>query len=740
MSNQACVKTRPTTKNMSGKLSNGASDRIPGEHAPIDHVNRSADWQSAVSRIGNPQGFGRIQRVADYQSATQQVANLRYGRVRRARFQCPGLWLAMALIVTMAAVAQSEPFVPRDGGQVLERLRSTPFDPAARELRELRTRLNAEPQNLTLAAQFARRCIERSRSEADPRYLGRAQSALAPWWDAPAPPVEALVLRATFRQSQHDFIGALGDLDLALRLAPANAQARLTRATVLTVLGRYAEARRACLPLLQLTPGLVALTAVTSVTSLNGEAERGRGLLRDALERNPAAGIQEKVWALTVLAEISSQALGRTSEAEHVDFQNALALGQRDPYLLGAYADLLLDEDRAGEAMALLKEETRADGLLLRLALAESALTPRPASLEAHVADLRARFEASHLRGDFVHQREEARFTLWLLRQPVEALRLAQANWRVQHEPADARILLESALAARDAEAARPVLEFIRTNRLEDAQLNKLAKQSEVAAYQMKNIRMVKFVSPFQGFGLLGSIPRATLPDSLCPGLAYFGLSALGKGAWRILWLAGIVLLFAVGTARAHTQSSAYLTLRSTTTNLVGEWHLALRDLEDAVGLDANDDGVITWDELRARRAAVSAYALSRLHARDNAREGSLRVTDFLVDNHSDGAYAVLRFVVDGIGHPSAVELTYRAFFDIDPKHRGLLRLEDGGRTRLAVFGPETATQRFELTEAAPRTPFLTFVKEGVRHIWAGIRGSYSLSARVAAAGGFAAR
>jgi Flp pilus assembly protein TadD len=326
-----------------------------------------------------------------------------------------------------------------------------------------------------VACDFARRCIERSRTQADPRYLGRAQSALVPWWDLPAPPVEALVLRATIKQSQHDFTNALADLNLASRLTPRNAQVWLTRSTVLTVLGDYAGARKACLPLAQLAPGPIALTAVASVTSLNGEAERSCALLQRTLEGNNLANGDEKIWALTVLAE-ALERLGRFPEAE-ADFKKALALGQRDPYLLGAYADLLLDQGRAQEAAELLKNENRADGLLLRLALAESAICPKPAACDAHMAVLKARFEAGHLRGDFVHQREEARFELHLLNESSEALLLAQANWQVQHEPADLRILMESALAARDPGAAQPALEFIRTNRLEDVQLAKLAQQ-----------------------------------------------------------------------------------------------------------------------------------------------------------------------------------------------------------------------------------------------------------------------
>src|SRR4029077_12290651 len=117
-------------------------------------------------------------------------------------------------------------------------------DPAARELRQLRARLSANPANLAVASQFARQCIERSRTEADPRYLGRAQAALAPWWNATNAPADALVLRATIRQNQHDFTNALADLELALQKSPRNAQAWLTRATVLTVLGDFPAARR----------------------------------------------------------------------------------------------------------------------------------------------------------------------------------------------------------------------------------------------------------------------------------------------------------------------------------------------------------------------------------------------------------------------------------------------------------------------------------------------------------------
>jgi hypothetical protein len=94
-----------------------------------------------------------------------------------------------------------------------------------------------------------------------------------------------------------------------------------------------------------------------------------------------------------------------------------------------------------------------------------------------------------------------------------------------------------------------------------------------------------------------------------------------------------VVLLVAPTAALAHKPSDSYLTLRTSSRQLAGEWHLGLRDLEDAIGLDGNDDGIITWGEVQAKKEAISAYALSRLHFRSGNQTGSIRLNGFLIDN-----------------------------------------------------------------------------------------------------------
>jgi Flp pilus assembly protein TadD len=374
--------------------------------------------------------------------------------------------------VWFPSLLRGEPFVPQDDGRVLERLRPVGAGTPDAELRRLRTRLSSDPSDSALASEYVRRCLAQSRSEGDPRYLGRAQSALSPWWEADSPPPEVLVLRATVRQAGHDFEGALVDLDRLLKVDRSNAQGWLTRSAVCAVLGRHEEARRACLPLARLAPGLVAVTAAANVGVLAGDADRSIALLESTLAHDRSPASVERLWALTILGE--SLARRERPEAAEARFREALGLGVRDVYLLGAYADFLLDQGRSRDVVALLKDEVRVDGLLLRLALAESLCSPETSGFKSHLATLQARFEAGRLRGESVHQREQARFILHLLHHPEEALRLAESNWRVQHEPADARILVEASLAAGQPEIARPVARFVESTRLQDHVLRTL--------------------------------------------------------------------------------------------------------------------------------------------------------------------------------------------------------------------------------------------------------------------------
>ena len=83
------------------------------------------------------------------------------------------------------------------------------------------------------------------------------------------------------------------------------------------------------------------------------------------------------------------------------------------------------------------------------------------------------RFAEARARGTALHVREEAMFTLKLLGDAAHALALAQQNWQAQREPADARILLEAAIAAHQPQGATEAVKWMEQTGIEDPVLRR---------------------------------------------------------------------------------------------------------------------------------------------------------------------------------------------------------------------------------------------------------------------------
>ena len=155
---------------------------------------------------------------------------------------------------------------------------------------------------------------------------------------------------------------------------------------------------------------------------------------------------------------------------------------------------------------------------------------------------------------------------------------------------------------------------------------------------------------------------------------------------------------FCASSAFAHGEDQSSLLLRVDGSSVSVEWRIALRDLEHAIGLDANGDGDITWGELRSRHGAIAEYALARLRIRSRGNDCPAGSVGHWVDKHHDGAYAVLRFTAECSGNIEAMDISYSLLFDIDRQHMGILRLQHHGRTATAVFDVGRSAQRVDLT------------------------------------------
>lgn len=177
---------------------------------------------------------------------------------------------------------------------------------------------------------------------------------------------------------------------------------------------------------------------------------------------------------------------------------------------------------------------------------------------------------------------------------------------------------------------------------------------------------------------------------------------------------------FALAPAHAHKPSDSYLTIEVDGDAIEGQWDIALRDLDFAIGLDGDGDTALTWDEVRGRHTDIAAYALSRLTLTSDGKPCASQAVRHLIDAHSDGAYEVLRFRARCDAKVAQLRIAYSLFFDIDPQHRGLVNVISGSHSATGILSPERAAQEFSVEGQGRLREFVAYLRDGVWHIWIG--------------------
>ncbi len=357
-------------------------------------------------------------------------------------------WAFAACAVIAHFAAQAAPINPTRDDEVVEVL--PPVNGGRAEARRMRQQLAQQPRDPSLALAVAKRYLDQAHEQGDPRFAGMAMAAIAPWPDDATAPDDVLSMRAGLQQYLHEFDASAANLQrLLARPGAPRPQAWLTLATVRRVQGRYADSDAACAAVARAGAALHGQACAAENGALRGQFDAARNAFAALLSTgaNPPA---TQAWLTTSLAELEQRA-GRAKEAEAA-FRAALKLDP-DSYTTLAFADLLIDEKRPAEALALLKGQVRSDAVLLRLAIAGKQ--SRAASATADVAEMRERITLANARPDakIFHGREQAMFALAVDADAAAALDLARGNAEHQREPLDILVLARAARASGQAGA-----------------------------------------------------------------------------------------------------------------------------------------------------------------------------------------------------------------------------------------------------------------------------------------------
>ncbi|MCB1915859.1 MAG: HupE/UreJ family protein [Rhodocyclaceae bacterium] len=177
-----------------------------------------------------------------------------------------------------------------------------------------------------------------------------------------------------------------------------------------------------------------------------------------------------------------------------------------------------------------------------------------------------------------------------------------------------------------------------------------------------------------------------------------------------------LLLLLLPAIAWAHKASDSYLTigpLRDGEATL--RWDIALRDLELALALDADDDRRLRWGELRPRLPEIVAHAGAALQI--NRGECPLALRALGIEPRSDGNYLALGARLRCPGG-ALRSIDYRLLGALDPTHRGLLRIERAdGEIAAWSLDPNGETRALA---AAGGAGVASFFGDGLAHILIG--------------------
>jgi len=176
--------------------------------------------------------------------------------------------------------------------------------------------------------------------------------------------------------------------------------------------------------------------------------------------------------------------------------------------------------------------------------------------------------------------------------------------------------------------------------------------------------------------------------------------------ACACLWMSGL--------AYGHISSSGFLTVSVHGQDVEGSLELAVRDVERAVGIDANRDGKITWGELLNSEPTLTQYVGQHLGlSTDRGSMCPLTFKTLAVNARVDGKYAWLSFTAHCTTTADNLAIRYRIMDGVDPSHRGLLTLTVGNNVRTGVLGGGI--------DAKSSNTFLDYLRVGIEHIWGGI-------------------
>ena len=191
----------------------------------------------------------------------------------------------------------------------------------------------------------------------------------------------------------------------------------------------------------------------------------------------------------------------------------------------------------------------------------------------------------------------------------------------------------------------------------------------------------------------------------------------------RTLCIALLALCAVVGAsnADAHQGTNSYLTLTAGEAEMQVRSDVAVRDLAMVLALDENDDGDVTWREVRDLEPAIIQYLDEHITLGDGAAPCLLENPRLALAARDDITYVSVLF--DTPCHLAATaKLDYGVLFAQDASHRGFVTVHDRHSSIRRVLSPRHRVWSLadNVTKTDSQARFMRFFHQGILHIVTG--------------------
>jgi HupE / UreJ protein len=177
--------------------------------------------------------------------------------------------------------------------------------------------------------------------------------------------------------------------------------------------------------------------------------------------------------------------------------------------------------------------------------------------------------------------------------------------------------------------------------------------------------------------------------------------------------------LAASPSVQAHAQSTSFLILDAEPSGPVPvRWDLSVHDLIWSVFIDADYDGLATWQEIQDARASIENAALAQLSVTRGGAVCSLRVDDLALANRSEQNHVSLAMTAE-CPRPGVLSISGSLFMTGDASQRVLLSAQRGNETLTGVLSA-AAPVWSEPQSVSDWDSFALFIGQGVWHVLIG--------------------